>query len=189
MVTEDLEAVAQILMRDVHATTPVRLAFAPAPWFDDDGGEVSSTYGVIHLAELAPSRDRHAPFGAAIDFSQTVFSWRRDRDDSSLEDALVDAAWGGLEGVVQVALWSRGLDPTWPPCPEHAGRHPLRAVAEALEIRRSADHVVAQSATWRCHQPIVEPNGDQQAGWGATAITMGRLRLREGLAVEANGAP
>ncbi len=184
MVTEDLEAVAQVLMRDVHATTPVRLAFAPAPWFDDDSAEGSSTYGVIHLAELAPSQDPHAPLGAATDFNQTVFTWQRDRDASSLEDALVDAASFGLEDVVQVALWSRGLDPTWPPCPEHAGRHPLRAVAEDLEIRRSADHVVAQSATWRCHQPV-----DDQAGWGTTAIPIGRLGLRNGLAIETNGAP
>lgn len=183
---EDLATVAQILIRDVHATTPVRLAFAPAPWFDD--GEGRSRCGVIHLAELEPNRDPHAPLGAATDFNQTVFTWQRGRA-SSLEDALVDAAWGGLEAVVQIALRSRGLDPSWPPCPEHAGRHPLRAVTEDREIRRSADHLVAQSATWRCRQPIVELNGDEQAGWETTAIPIGRLGLRNGVAIEADGAP
>ncbi|QCW49780.1 hypothetical protein FE634_04010 [Nocardioides dongxiaopingii] len=179
---KDLEVVAQILMRDVHVTTPVRLAFAAAPWFADDG-DGSTPDGVIHLADMTPSRDPDAPFGAAADFNQTVFTWQRDRG-ASLEDALVEAAWGGLEAVVQVALWSRGLDPTWPPCLEHAGHHPLRAVAEDLEIRQSADHVVAQSATWRCHQPV-----ENQVAWGETAIPIGRLGLRNGLAIEANGAP
>lgn len=26
-------------------------------------------------------------------------------------------------------LWERGRDVTWPPCPEHSGRHPLRVDA------------------------------------------------------------
>ena len=28
--------------------------------------------------------------------------------------------------AVQLTRYARGLDPTWPPCPVHRGRHPLR---------------------------------------------------------------
>lgn len=55
--------------------------------------------------------------------------------------------------LVQVLLWHHGLDPTWPPCRDHDGRHPLRPE------RLSRD----DEACWTC------PSG------GPTAIPVGGL--------------
>lgn len=53
--------------------------------------------------------------------------------------------------AVQLLRWAGGLDPTWPPCPIHEGRHPL-----------SPDGFGSSSVTrWRCPITAIEPPG----GW------------------------
>ncbi len=55
--------------------------------------------------------------------------------------------------MVVMLLWQHGLDATWPPCPEHPGRHPLRA--DYSEPPETADPHLAGGASdtisvWRC---------------------------------------
>ncbi len=67
--------------------------------------------------------------------------------------------------LVQVVLWQRGLDPTWPRCPEHHGQHPLRPAIASLTTDgdTSARSTETGQARWEC--PL-----------GHTSIPIGELQ-------------
>jgi hypothetical protein len=178
----ELEAVARVVIADVHRTTPLRLAFSPAPWFDDDAeGGSESVYGVIHFADRPPAEDALAPNGTSTDMTQAVFDWGPFLDYNF--DLTLAWVAGLAASVVQGGLWSLGLDPTWPACPEHSGRHPVRPAAAPLTDDPLTDPrtVPPMLVTWRCYQPIVR--GDEhQAAYGPTAIPVGNLAMRNGVA-------
>lgn len=166
------------------------MSFSPAPWYGDPDDDSGDTYGVVYLVDHPPAHDPGTIHGIGpnptrANVTQAIFEWGSYLD----YDVDLTLAWVAdlVADVVQVGLWALGLDPTWPPCAEHSGRHPLRAVAEQETDgpRSDARTELATSGAWRCYQPIV--TGDQyQAAYGATAIPIGRLAIRGGLATIAD---
>lgn len=195
-----LEALARVVIDDVHRTTPLRLAFSHAPWvFADEEGE--TVWGVVHLATQPPDEAADPCFGNAQDptrMTHAVFSWDTDMGHLAPFDEMLVEVADRVSGIVQVGLWRTGLDPSWPPCPEHAGRHPLRPVREPLGEVAPTDRPVPMTATWRCSQPVIRDPSletaygftkdgiDYQDAYGPTAIPIGRLAIRQGLTIAAD---
>jgi hypothetical protein len=185
----DLAAVAQVVIDEVHRTTPLRMAFALAPWYDNGADEDNgNVYGVVHVADSPPDPAEPAQYGNAPDptrMTHAVFTWDRDMNGHQVtfEEMLVLVA-GLASGLVQVGLWGMRLNPSWPPCPEHAGRHPLRPVREPLVDVALVDRAMPMAANWRCYRPIVRGDSYQDA-YGPTAIPVGKLAVRNGLSTTA----
>jgi hypothetical protein len=68
------------------------------------------------------------------------------------------------QDLVNLLLWERGSDPSWPACPEHHGAHPLRArfASDARGLGGETATVADSVARWEC--PM-----------GSTSIPIGHL--------------
>jgi hypothetical protein len=113
----DLAAVAQVVIDEVHRTTPLRMAFALAPWYDNGADEDNgNVYGVVHVADSPPDP---AQYGNAPDptrMTHAVFTWDRDMNGHQVEEKLVLVA-GLASGLVQVGLWGMRLTHPGPHVP------------------------------------------------------------------------
>lgn len=68
----------------------------------------------------------------------------------SRDHVTVDVA-DAAQQLVQMLLWEEGLDPTWPPCPEHCGRHPLRArYLSTIAMSNGLPVLSGSDARWEC---------------------------------------
>jgi len=160
-----MQACAGVVFRDVARTTSLQLALTP--WDDRPEG----IGAVIHDAAVDPTQ----PVWEAVGYLNAgdclaLHPPHRHRTSDlwelpSLEAETTTDVAGVTQAVVVMLLWQRGLDATWPPCPEHPGRHPLRASQEPGPWRvdpHSPGAVTATVSVWRC--PM-----------GRTAIIIGQL--------------
>ena len=148
-----MQACAEVVFRDVVRTTGMQLRLT---LWDDPAEGLGA---VVHDADTNPTH----PVWEAVGYStvgdclalhpphQHHFSdrWQLPTLET---DTTTDIA-GVTQDLVAMLLWQHGLDPTWPPCPEHPGRHPLRA--GHLEPPETADLQLAGGASetisaWRC---------------------------------------
>lgn len=149
------------LERDVRATTDVSIALTD--WLDPADG----IGAVIHEAGTEPTSPvwevlgylgggdclaTHPPQGPHVQFPLSLFPLSADRGDITVDLATQ------AQDLVQTLLWLRGLDPTWPPCPEQDHRHPLRAAQHW-----SLPDLGADTARWECpHGTFSTRIGDLQ---------------------------
>jgi hypothetical protein len=138
------------VLRDVGATTELHLQVSP--WH---GRDPDMCY-VVHRASTVPSRPVWETYqvitkgGDAIalhplPLEDTQTPGRGDHAD------LVIAIAGAVQDLAPMLLWQDRRDPTWPPCPAHPGRHPLRILNRRIvwEMRAGMPFVERDSgATW-----------------------------------------
>lgn len=162
-----LRSCAETVETDVATTTDLRVEVSR--WVDPDNGIGAVIYEV--------GSDPRSPVWEAVEWLTGGDSFAL-HPPACLEDhvsGLGDVAdvtrtiADGVQQLVQVLLWRRGLDPTWPPCPEHQGLHPLRVergvVAMAVSFGRPIDES-GSWARWACPQ-------------GTTTIAVGSLHRRD----------
>ena len=147
---ELLHACAQNVLHDVGVTTSLQIALSE--WAEDSLGIAA----VVHELSVSPTRPSWEAVGylnggdcLAIHppaFPDGIFS-----GISGDGDVVVMVA-EAVQDLVQVLLWERGIDPAWPACPEHHGRHPLRAGCDVdVPVLRAEPSAVADSvARWGC---------------------------------------
>ncbi|TQJ08807.1 hypothetical protein [Lapillicoccus jejuensis] len=154
-----------VVATDVERTTGIRLVLTP--WDDPAEGvaallhtdterpthAVWETIGLLGPgAGLALHPPRAHPTGLASPYG----------DLSALDTAhdVADVA----QQVTQMVLWENGSDPTWPPCPDHGGVHPLRPRLDTpgWDGQERPDRPVA-SVRWTC------PSGGGSVPVGALA--------------------
>ena len=157
-----LSVSARDVLRDVGVTT--RLHVALSEWADD----VNGIAAVVHDEGVTPTTPRWEAVGYLNDgdcvaihppaFPDGIFP-----GIGGDGDAVVMVA-DAVQDLVQVLLWQMGIDPAWPACPEHHGRHPLRARCDSdAPVLTAESSVVADSvARWGCPT-------------GTTSIPIGQL--------------
>ncbi len=159
-----LRSCAHSVFRDVARTTALEVALSE--WDDPDNGigavlhEVAvqpehpawETVGYLGAGDclaLHPTRHgswTHPTFGDLTRFQTTT--------------DIVDAT----QQLVLMLLWQRGLDATWPPCPEHAGIHPLRVGLNPVALQTNLEMPsagVEPASVWVC------PVGDTELPVGS----------------------
>lgn len=129
------------LDEDVQATTPVQIAITE--WSDPAKG----VGAVVHEAGRTPTQPVWEVVGMlrlgdclALHPVGSADIKPLSRRNATVTVAIADQ----VQDLVQILLWTRGADPTWPPCPEHTGRHPLRVTQRA---QSGAD---LHSPAWCC---------------------------------------
>lgn len=153
---------AEAVVRDVAATTSLHVELSIYP--DPDNGICA----VVHEAGTQPTAPVWDAFGC-LDGGDSLAIHPPSRPSElwpgsgSRTEVTVDIA-DAAQHLVQVLLWEQGLDPTWPACPEHQGRHPLQATYSS-DVTTNSDLPVittASVASWECSH-------------GSTRITVGEL--------------
>jgi hypothetical protein len=147
-----LDRAAAPVLRDVGATTGLHLQVSP--WH---GRERDMAYAV-HEAGTVPSRPVWEPFQLITKRGDAIGLHPLPREDldrpgnGDLDDLVITIAGRGQD-LVHMLLWQRRRDPTWPPCPAHPGRHPLRIGDRRMlwETRDGKPFVLEDAgATWMC---------------------------------------
>lgn len=144
-----LQSYAEGVVRDAAATAGLRVAVSE--WLGPDNG----IGAVIHEVGVHPTSPVweafvwlnggdclaiHPPARLATHFSEEA-------SRTEVTVAIADTA----QNLVQVLLWVRGLDPTWPPCPEHGGQHPRARHPSTPQMRERESTGPAHSmARWEC---------------------------------------
>jgi hypothetical protein len=150
------------VLRDVGATTELHLQVSP--WH---GRDRDMCYAV-HPAGTLPRRPVWEAFrliknrGDAIALHALPPEDPRKPGDGDHEDLVIMIS-GAVQDLTQMLLWQGRRDPTWPLCPAHPGRHPLRVVGRQVlwEIWEGMPLVLEDTgAMWTC------PTGDFQARIG-----------------------
>lgn len=161
--SDPLQSCAVAVVSDVAATTGLRIEVST--WVDPQNG----IGAVVHEAGTHPA----APVWEAVGCldggdslavhppgrATGLFPHSGDRTDVTTDIA------SSAQNLVQMLLWQRGLDPTWPPCPEHEGRHPLYVRDRSDLTTTSNGHSITaahSAARWECPQ-------------GTTTIPIGSL--------------
>ncbi|WP_155892906.1 hypothetical protein [Intrasporangium chromatireducens] len=160
---EHLQACGEALVRDAAATVGVRLVVSE--WVDSEAG----IGAVVHEAGLQPESpvwDARGLLDGGDSLAlhpasrPTEYFPERGRD-TEVTTSIADA----VQMLVQILLWERGIDPTWPACPDHGGRHPLLARHSPPHRRMEGAAVGSPdaSARWECPE-------------GVTSIEIGTLQ-------------
>lgn len=124
--TELVQSCAEAVVRDVTAATSLRIELSR--WVDTENG----IGAIVHEADTHPTAPVWEALGC-LDGGDNPAVHPPSRpteffpDSGNRTEVTIDIA-DAAQHLVQVLLWQRGLDPTWPPCPEHEGRHPLRVI-------------------------------------------------------------
>jgi len=151
-----LQRASAPVLHDVVATTGLRLQVSPWLGSDRDIGFA------VHEAGMVPSR----PVWEAAQFltrggdAMALHPLPREipeRPGHGDHDDLVIMVAGAAQDLVQMLLWQCHRDPTWPPCPAHAGRHPLEITVRRVswDMRDAKPFVHEDTgARWSC------PSGD-----------------------------
>ncbi|CCH75885.1 conserved hypothetical protein [Nostocoides japonicum T1-X7] len=150
---------AEALVRDAAATTGLRVTLSI--WNDRANG----IGAVVHESAVEPSTPVWEAVGwveggdclAVHSPSAPTEAFPENGDRTEVTYDIANAA----QQLVQVLLWRQGSDPTWPPCPEHPGRHPLRP-EDSRWRRDGAVEAEGALALWVCPT-------------GTTAIAIGDL--------------
>lgn len=149
--TELMQSCAEAVVRDVTATTSLRIELSR--WVDPDNG----IGAVVHEAGTHPRAPVWEALGC-LDGGDSLGVHPPSRpteffpDSGNRTEVTIDIA-DAAQHLVQVLLWQRGLDPTWPPCPEHEGRHPLRVVHHPVPTTTRNVQSTTQAnlaARWEC---------------------------------------
>lgn len=141
-------------LNDVAATTGLRLQVSP--WLGKD----ASIGSVVHETGVRPQRPVWEAYqllengdGMAL-HPLGAENWPFFGDNDF--DEVVDNIASRMQELVQVVLWQRGLDPTWPPCPAHRGQHPLWTGGRSRSLTGVEDgkSVVVHDtgAIWTCRK-------------------------------------
>jgi len=159
---EHLQLCGQGPVGDAAATAGVRVAVSE--WIDPKAG-IGAVVHAVGLKPHSPMWDAHGLLGegdaiALHPAARPAKQFPEKGSDTEVTIAIADA----VQMLVQVLLWQRGLDPTWPACPEHRGRHPLVARHATPRRRHELESagLLDASARWEC------PEGD-------TSIEIGTL--------------
>jgi hypothetical protein len=159
---ELLQSCAMTVLRDVDATT--RLHVTLSEWIDADNG----IEAVIHEVGVQPTRPVWEAVGClsggdGLAVHPPVRPSEGFPEIGGSADVMVMVA-DAAQDLVNLLLWERASDPSWPACPEHHGAHPLRArVASDARVLRGGTATVADSvARWECPT-------------GSTSIPIGHL--------------
>jgi hypothetical protein len=156
-----LQECAARVLRDVGATTELRLQVSPWHGRDRDIGYA------IHEAGTLPLRPVWETFrllksGDAMALHALPREDPLKPGDGDHHDLVIMIA-GTTQQLVQMLLWQARRDPTWPRCPSHRGRHPLCIAGRQMvwEMRDGTPFVSEDTgAMWTC------PTGDFQAPVG-----------------------
>lgn len=161
--TELVQSCAEAVVSDVTATTDLRIEVTHWVAGDPSIGAVvhevgttpkSPVWEAVGCLGSGDSLALHPPSRA-----DEYFVGQGDRTDVTM--TIADA----VQQLVQVLLWQRGLDPTWPACSAHHGRHPLRVDSRSVTTTTTNGHPTIESDTgarWTC--PL-----------GTTSIVIGDL--------------
>lgn len=150
------------ILRDIGETTELHLRVSA--W----GGRDQAIGYVVHDSATLPSRPVWEAVqlveenGDAIALHPFPTKSRQTPGDGDHEDVVIAIA-GAVQDLAHILLWQGGHDPTWPRCPAHPGRHPLRVMGRQLSYEmRDGEPVVLDDtgASWIC------PRGDFQASIG-----------------------
>ncbi len=160
---ERLRSCGQALVRDAAATAGVRVDVSE--WIDAGAGIGAVVHEVGQRPE-SPVWDAHGLLlgGDSLAMHTTVRPSKQFPEmgsDAEITTSMADT----VQMLVQILLWERGTDPTWPACPEHDGRHPLLARHARLP-GQEAERVGYShlSARWECPA-------------GVTSIEIGTLEI------------
>lgn len=146
-----MQSCAEAVVRDVMATTDLRIEVSN--WVDSE----KLIGAIVHEAGTRPT----APVWEAVGYldggdslavhspglATDLFPNSGDRTDVTFDIA------SSAQNLVQMMLWQRGLDPTWPSCPEHGGRHPLLVRDRSDLSITSNGYSITQAdsaARWEC---------------------------------------
>lgn len=150
------------VLRDVGVTTGLHLQVSPWHGRDGDMGYA------VHEAGALPSRPVWETFQLITKRGDAIGLHPLPREDPQRpgegdHDDLVITIAGRVQDLVQMLLWQARRDPTWPECPAHPGRHPLRIADRSMswDMRNGTPFVLEDmGATWTC------PTGDFHAPIG-----------------------
>ncbi|MEW1953624.1 hypothetical protein [Terrabacter sp. NPDC080008] len=151
---EHLQARGEALIRDASATAGVRVVVSE--WVDSEVG-IGAVVHEMGLRPVSPVWDAHGllDIGDSLAIhpaSRPTKYFPEKGSDTELTTSIADA----VQMLVQILLWERGIDPTWPACPEHGGRHPLLA-RHASPHRTTEDESAGPSgasARWECPEGV-----------------------------------
>lgn len=148
-----MRSCAQAVFRDVVRTT--RLQLALTQWDDP----VEGIGAVVHEAAVNPTY----PVWEAVGYLSAgdclaVHPPHRHRVSSrwdlpSVETETTTDLARVTQDLVVMLLWQRRQDATWPACPEHPGRHPLRADQQPGSLTAGSSRAAAGPDTmsvWTC---------------------------------------
>jgi len=132
-------------------------------WDGPPAGHAQASRTVLRLVFYPGSEQAFAPGGLGLlpNKESTVV---QAGDTEPVEFIIQDVATAVAE-LVQLTLYARGQDPTWPPCSIHEGRHPL----EPDSVAMNGDG--AEVVSWVCTRTRV---GHQYARAG---VPVGDLSL------------
>ena len=150
------------VLRDVGVTTGLHLQLSP--WHGRD-----RTVGyAVHEAGTLPSRPVWETFqlitkgGDAFALHPLPLEDPHRPGNGDHADLVIMIA-GAVQDLTQMLLWQGRRDPTWPQCPAHPGRHPLRILNRRMswDLRDGMPFVHEDTgAMWTC------PRGDFHAPIG-----------------------
>ncbi len=144
---------AELVFADVSRTTGLEMALSP--WDDPDNG----IGAVLHEATARPEHpvwDAVGYLGAGDCLAlHPVRHGARTHPtfgDLTSFETTTDIA-DVTQQLVLMLLWERGLDATWPFCPEHPRSHPLRVGLNPVALKTNPDMPSAEvepSSVWLC---------------------------------------
>lgn len=147
---ELVRAAARPVLADITSTTGLHIDLSP--WHGD---EASIGY-VLHEAGVDPATPVWEAYQLLSGGDGLAMHPPRFGGDPRYRDDLADVTAtvaDTAQQLVQVLLWQRGLDPAWPPCPAHGGRHPFRILGrETATSMRDGERVVHEDtgSAWVC---------------------------------------
>lgn len=151
---EHLQSCGQSLVRDAATTAGVRVVVSE--WIDPKAG-IGAVVHEVGLQPESPVWDAHGLLGGGDSLALHPAAGPTEQfpekgSDTEITTSIADA----VQMLVQILLWERGLDPTWPACPEHGGRHPLlaRHSTRPRQNERESAGSPDSSARWECPEGV-----------------------------------
>lgn len=111
---ELLAECAQLVLSDVAVDGGVQLTYEPIDHPEADIGCL-----------IYPGCERPLPPFALYE-PYREYTWLGFRQRVYSKSDVIEALASEVQTLVQLERWMSAVDPTWPPCPAHSGRHPLK---------------------------------------------------------------
>lgn len=157
-----LQRASAPVLRDVVATTGLRLQVSPWHGPNHDMGYAVHEAGALSNRPVWETYQLASRSGDAIALHPLSDKTLEQPGHGDHDDLVITVA-SATQGLVQMLLWQRDRDPTWPPCPAHAGRHPLLVLSRQMSWDMTEGVPLVHEdtgATWSC------PGGDYTAPIG-----------------------
>jgi hypothetical protein len=150
------------VLRDVRATTGLRLRVSPWHGRDRDMGYAVHEAGTIPGRPVWETYQLITKGGDALALHPLPVEDPQSPGRGDHADLVITIA-GAVQDLAQMLLWQGRRDPSWPQCPAHPGRHPLRILNRQMwwQIVQGMPAVHEDTdAMWMC------PAGDFHARIG-----------------------